>query len=173
MSSKLSVDEVLSNLEARAVFHREQEAFHAAREVHHREQKAVHAAELVKVQENLEAFRSVAATAVELATPVATEKSAAPAVEEPKLPAPGRLMVGKLVWLAVKDPRMPEPFGPKAVAAETYRRFRDRLSKPIDGRTASDVLRRMRTAGEIELVRKGTAFHEALYRRKGRPPGGS
>jgi hypothetical protein len=38
MSSKLSVEEVLSNLERRAVFHREQEALHARQAVHHQEQ---------------------------------------------------------------------------------------------------------------------------------------
>jgi hypothetical protein len=38
MSAKLSVEEVLSNLERRAVFHREQEALHARQAVHRQEQ---------------------------------------------------------------------------------------------------------------------------------------
>jgi hypothetical protein len=42
MSSKLSVEEVLSNLERRAVFHREQEALHARQAVHHQEQQGLH-----------------------------------------------------------------------------------------------------------------------------------
>ena len=51
MTAKLSVEEVLATLEARSVFHREQEALHAEREVHHREQRTLHAAELARVQE--------------------------------------------------------------------------------------------------------------------------
>jgi len=61
MSPKLSVEEVLAQLEQHAVFHREREAFHS------REERALHAAELEKILENLEAFRTVAATAVDLA----------------------------------------------------------------------------------------------------------
>ena len=52
MSAKLSVEEMLSELEKREAFHRDQEAFHAEQEVfheqqqvHHREQRAVQAAE--------------------------------------------------------------------------------------------------------------------------------
>jgi len=37
MSSKLSVAEVLENLESRAAFHREREAFHAGQEEQHRQ----------------------------------------------------------------------------------------------------------------------------------------
>ncbi|HEX9942404.1 MAG TPA: hypothetical protein VGG03_10335, partial [Thermoanaerobaculia bacterium] len=81
MSSKLSVEEVLSNLEARAVFHRDQEALHAQQEVHHREQRALHAAELEKVLQSLKAFRAAAPSAVELARSVAP-KSVPAAIDE-------------------------------------------------------------------------------------------
>ena len=40
MSSKLSIEKVLTNLEEREVFLRRQQAFHAQQEVHHREQQA-------------------------------------------------------------------------------------------------------------------------------------
>ncbi|HEV8579417.1 MAG TPA: hypothetical protein VGX68_10075 [Thermoanaerobaculia bacterium] len=40
MGSKLSVEDVMANLEARAAFHREQEA-------HHRDQEAFHARSIV------------------------------------------------------------------------------------------------------------------------------
>jgi hypothetical protein len=56
MSAKLSVEDVLSTLETRAVFHRDREAFHAQHEEHHREQRTLHAAELAKIQESLESF---------------------------------------------------------------------------------------------------------------------
>ena len=79
MSSKLSVEEVLSNLERRAVFHREQEALHARQAVHHQEQQELHGAELAKVLENLEAFRAVATSAVDLAKPLPPPPGHAPA----------------------------------------------------------------------------------------------
>jgi hypothetical protein len=169
MSSKLSVEEVLTNLEERAAYHRDQEAFHAQQEVHHREQRAVHAAELQKVLENLEAFRTVAASAVDLAQPV--PKPAPPPPVEPKLPSPGKKFVSGLLWLVVSSPELSEPFGPKAVAREINRRFRAHLDEPVGPRTASDVLRRLAAAGKLQLVREGMPFHEALYTRRPRKSG--
>ena len=170
MGAKLSVEEVLSNLEERAVFHRDQEAFHAQREVHHREQRTLHAAELEKVEQSLQAFRAVAPTAVELARPVAPKSAPPPPTPTagPPLPPPGRNFVGGLLRLTVQSADLPEPFGPKALAAEANRRFRDHLPEPIDKRTASDSLRQMLAEGRVQLVRKGRAVHEALYRRKTR-----
>lgn len=166
MSSKLSVEEVLAHLEQRATALREKEAFHAQQEVHHREQRALCVAELEKVLQNLEAFRTVSATAVDLVRPLAASARARAAEkEEAELPPPGRLMVGRLIETVVASPSFPEPFGPTAVAEEINRRFRKRLREEVGSRTASDVLRRMLACGEIELVRKGKAFHEALYRR--------
>jgi hypothetical protein len=167
MSSKLSVEDVLSNLEERAAFHRGQEALHAQQEAHHRDQRTHHAAELEKVLQSLEAFRSVAAAAVDLAQPLPSPPEPAPAAEEP-LPPPGRLMVSQLLRRVVESPSLPEPFGASAVAAEANRRFQDRLSGTVSSRTASDVLRRMLAEGAIRLARKGTARHEALYSRRSR-----
>lgn len=165
MSSNLSVAEVLSNLEQRVAFHREREAFHGEQEAHHQERRALHAAELEKVLQSLEAFRAVSASAVDLAVPPAP-KSMPAAVDEAKLPSSGRLMVSRLLRLAVESPDLAEPFGPTAVAAETNRRFRDHLREPVMPRTASDVLRRMLAEGELRLAHKGRALHEALYTRK-------
>lgn len=165
MSSNLSVAEVLSNLEARAELHREQEAFHGQQEVHHREQRAVHAAELEKVLQNLEAFRAVAAAAVDLAQPLPPKSAAAGVDAVPKLPPPGRLQASQMLRLAIE--RVPEPFGPTGVATEANRRFGKHLRKPIEPRTASDVLRRMLREGELQLVREGKSSREALYRRVG------
>ena len=167
MTSSLSVEEVLSNLEQRAAFHRDQEALHAQQEGHHREQRALHAAELEKVQQSLDAFRSVAASAVELARPVAAAAATVPVAQEvEELPPPGRFMVARLLRLVAESATFPEPFGPSAVAAEANRRFRERLSRAIGQRTASDVLRRLLAEGVIKLARKGTAFHEGLYTRR-------
>jgi hypothetical protein len=171
MSSKLSVEDVLSNLEQRAVFHREQEALHAQKEVHHREQRALHAAELEKVLQSLEAFRALAPSAVELARPLPLKTAPAVAIDEAKLPPSGRLMVSRLIRLAVESPDLPEPFGASAVVAEANRRFADRLREPVGPRTASDVLRRMLAEGEIQLAREGRPSHEALYARRPRQGG--
>lgn len=163
MSSKMSVEEVLSELEQRATFHREREAFHAREEVRHREERALHAAELEKVLQSLETFRTAATSAVDLAR---TAAKPVPAAEE--LPPEGRLRVGKLLRRVALSPALTEPFGPTAVAAEVNRRYAGRLPAPVDIRTASDVLRRMLADGELRLARKGKAFHEALYTRTAR-----
>ena len=83
MSSKLSVAEVLGSLEARAAFHREREAFHAAQEEQHRQERVRHAAELETVLHNLEAFRTVSASAVELVQQGSSSEPAEPPVKAP------------------------------------------------------------------------------------------
>jgi hypothetical protein len=168
MSAKLSVEDVLANLEQRAGFHREQEAFHAQQEVHHREQRAVHAAELATVEKSLEAFRNAAATAVDLARPADGGPVPAPAESAPaeELPPPNRNQVGRLIWRIVASPGLAEPFGPSAVAAELNRRYGPRLRKTISTRTASNVLRRLLAEGHIRQARQGKPVHEALYTRK-------
>jgi hypothetical protein len=165
LSAKLSVEEVLSQLEARAAALRAEEASHAEQEALHKRQRESCAAELEKVLTALESFRSAAADAV----PFAEAAGAKPKAKEvpEKLPPPGRLMVSRLLRLAIESPDLPEPFGATAVAAEANRRFANRLRELVAPRTASDVLRRMLGEGKLELVRKGKAQHEAIYRRKG------
>lgn len=166
MSAKVSIEEVLANLEQRAAFHREQEALHAQQEAHHREKRAAHAAELAAVQQSLEAFRTAAETAVGLARPVAAPPVPAIVEEVEELPPPGRLRVSKLIQRVVASPGLQEPFGPSAVAEEFNRRYAPRLGQDVAPRTASDVLRRMLAEGRIRLARKGKAVHEALYTRR-------
>lgn len=169
MSAKLSVEDVLSTLEARAVFHRDREAFHAEQEVHHREQRALHAAELARVHESLESFRAAAPTALELARErVGQESAPAPelAVQE-DFTASGRTLGSRRIRRVVESWEPQKPFGPTEVAAEVNRRYRGQLRKSIGTRAASDVLRRMSSEGRIDLVRPGKAFHEALYQRGG------
>lgn len=168
MSSKLSLEEVLANLEQRVTFHRDKEALHAQQEGHHQEQRTLHAAELAKAQQSLEALRAALPSAIELAAPVRTRS--APKISQVDLPPKGRLMVSRLLRQVSLSPALAEPFGPTSLAAEVNRAFSDRLPSPVGQRAASDVLRRMLAAGEIELARDGKAFHEALYvrtRRRG------
>jgi len=49
------------------------------------------------------------------------------------------------------------------VAAETNRRYRDKLRRPLDARDVSFTLRRLRDAGRLRLVKEGRSNHEALY----------
>ncbi|HEV8583199.1 MAG TPA: hypothetical protein VGX68_29375 [Thermoanaerobaculia bacterium] len=170
MSTRLSIEEMLAQLEKREAhhseretFHAEQDIFHGQQQIHHREQRAFHAAELEKVRQNLATFRAAAASAVDLVGPVEPPK---PQPAAPKLPPPGKKFVSGLLRLTIESPELQEPFGPAAVAAETNRRFRSHLRELVDTRTASDVLRRLAREGEIVLVQKGKARHEALYRRR-------
>lgn len=160
MSSKLSAEEVLFHLEARASVLRERVELHAQQEVHHREQRASVGAELAKVEMNLEALRTALDSIGDL-------PPAAPVSEgEEQLPAPGRLMVGRLARRVALSRGFAEPFGATAVAAEVNRRFPDLLQESLGTRAASDVLRRMLAEGELGLVRKGKASHEAWYKRR-------
>ncbi len=171
MSTRLSIEEMLSHLEKREAHHREREAFHAEQEAfheqqqaHHREQRAVHTAELEKVRQSLATFRAAAASAADLVGPV---EPPAPPPAALKLPRPGRKFVSGLLQMAIASAELQEPFGPAAVAAEANRRFRPHLKELIGPRTASDVLRRLVREGELQLVRKGRAHIEALYKRRG------
>jgi hypothetical protein len=167
MSSEMSVARVLAKLEARATVHREQQAFHA-QEAHHRGQREQHEAELTKVNANLETFRSAAATAVDLATQPAVETPTSTSLDIES--GWGRLMVSRMVRAVVESQVFGgEPFGGSDVVEEAKKRFADRLRRPIDSRTAGDVLRRMRLEKRIHLFRAGKPFYEALYGLGARP----
>lgn len=172
MSSKRSVAEILASLESREVFHEEREVFHAGQEVHHRDQRAVHAAELAKVRLRLAAFREAAASAVEIVDqppmgdqpPEETGAAAAATVSpEAMSKLSGRLIPSRIVRSVIASLPADEPFGPTLVASETNRRHAGTLRRPLDTRTISDILRRMRDEGLLHLVQEGKAFHEALY----------
>jgi hypothetical protein len=166
MGSKLSVSQVVSNLEARLAFHKQQEAFHSQQEAHHREQRAVHAAEMEKVQTRLEPFRTAAESIEELAEePVPGMK---PKQQAPDL-GPGRPNPTRVIRAVVATYEPGERFGANSLAAEVNRRHPDKLDAPVDGRTVSVVLRRMRQERRIHLVRPGKAYYEALYSRGPKP----
>jgi hypothetical protein len=169
MTGKLSVEDVLATLEARAVFHREQEALHAQQETLHREQRALHAAELEKVEKSLESFRAAAPQALELArqvmgTPAQNTGPASPSFE---IPASGRVSESRLIRAVAEYSETPEPFGASIVTREVDRHFGYLLKSRIDVRAVANVLRRMEKEGTIRVVRHGRAFHESLYVRGG------
>jgi hypothetical protein len=170
MSAKLSVEDVVANLEARAAFHGEQEALHAQQEIHHREQRALHAAELEKVRQHLETFRAAAAPALELARiPVAPPPPPPPPPEV--RPSSGRLMMSRLVRHVVQSQPGGEPFTATAVAAEVNRLYASHLKRPVGPRTVADVLRRLVNEGVLQAMSEGTAYHETRYTRGARQGG--
>jgi hypothetical protein len=160
MSSKLSVAQVLANLEARYAFHHEQEALHARQEAHHKEQRTMHAAEMEKFRGKLESFKAASESLEELAEgpiPGQTAKQEAPDF------GPGQPTATKMIRAVVESHGPGERFGANSVAAEVNRRYPDKLDAPVDGRTVSVVLRRMKDEHKIHLVRSGKAHNEALY----------
>jgi hypothetical protein len=157
MSTKLSVAEILANLEKKLAFHREQEALHTQQEAHHRQQRAVHTAEIENVAQHLEAFKTVALSAAELATP----PPASPLPEETDLgPRP---LISKLITRVVASWPAGETLTASSVAAEVNRRYPGKLKRRVDARLASVTLRRLRDDGRLRLAREGKAHHEAIY----------
>jgi hypothetical protein len=161
MSLKLSLAEILDNLERRIVFHREQAALHTREEELHRSQRSVHEAELEKATQHLETLKTVAVPASELAGLPAALAASPVAKGEADIGSDPRLR--ELISRILESRPDGEPFGPTAITAEINRRFRDRLARPADVRSVSAALRRMRQHHRIELVREGRSFHEALY----------
>jgi|SRR3954467_13196268 len=167
MSTAFSVAEVLSKLEARIAHHEQQVEYHKQQEVHHREQSAVHAAELEKVRQHFESFKAAALPAADLAGALV---ASAPREEEPEDLSEfvgKRIMTSKLIARVIHG-LADETFGATLVAQETNRRYRTTLKKPVDARTASTLLRRLRKAGELHQVQSGGAAREALYSKGGR-----
>jgi hypothetical protein len=166
MKTSLSIDHVLSDLEAQLAHHEGQEAFHAQQEAFHREQRILHAEGLGKVRERYEAFKAGVAAAGEI---FASLPKAAPAPPAP-IVSDGddgrRSTVSKLVLLLVAAKAGNETFTPSSVAAELNERFPARRRRPFDGRDASVYLRRLLAEGDLRLVRKGGAAHEAVYARR-------
>jgi hypothetical protein len=168
MSTAFSVAEILAKLEARIAHHEQQVAFHKEREAHHREQSAAHTAELEKVRQHFEAFKAAALPAADLA---GTSVAPGPAEEEQPEDLSEfvgkRLMASKLIARVVDSLGAGQTFGAAWVAQETNRRFRNALKRPVDARTVSTVLRRLRDAGELRQVQPGGAAHEAVYAKGG------
>lgn len=161
MSTGLTVQEILAKLEARVAFHEEKEAFHGQQEEHHRGQRAFHAAGLEQVKQHLEAFKATAEIASELARQ--TERPARP-TEDNDLG--GRPKVSQMIVRVLEGLGEEETFGAHWVTAEVNRRFGDKLRRPVNARTVSVTLRRLRNARRIYALRDGKAFHESLYRKR-------
>ena len=167
MSLQLSVEQILTKLEAQMAMHRDSEAHHAQQEVFHREQRAVHAAEYEVVAKHYEAFKATAGTAAEVAARTMAAIPEPSKEEAPKeKPMPFRIpLPSRLVARWVEQSPKGEVFVPSTVAVEVNRLFSRELRKPMDARLASAALRRLAATGGARLVQKGTPYHEAVYTR--------
>lgn len=163
MPSPLSLEAIVSRLEAQIAFHRQQEAFHAEQEGVHRDQRAHHAAELEALTQNLVVFREVASTAVDLASRPGPPEAAPSPPPDPD--AGHKITLTRMVTRIVEGKTPEEVFGTAAMTAEVNQRYRDRLRKRVSERLVSIVLRRMLAAGQLRSVREGRPHHEALYAR--------
>ena len=159
MSTELSVARILANLEAQMKGHQEREAHHSAQETFHREQRTLHAAEYETIARLYEGFKASAGSAAEMAARgIAADEQAPSAPVKPVRPS-------RLVARAVAAMPASQSFTPTSIAGEVNRRYREELRKLIDSRLASTALRRLLADGELRLVQKGTAHHEAVYAR--------
>jgi hypothetical protein len=157
MSSDLSVAQMLADLEAQVGHLEGQEAFHAQQEVFHREQRALRAGELTMIRERYEAFRTAAAAAGEVVRRLKVEGA-----DETAPPATISKMIGRILDAKAAG----EKVTPSAMAQEVNETFGKRLRRPVSGRTVSVALSRMADLGRLQLVRKGKAFHEAIYAKR-------
>ena len=164
MNGRISVDDIVSRLEAQLAFHQERETFHAGQEEHHREQRGAHAAEAEKIRHSLETFRDAAAAAAGLAL-----RADPPPRPAPAPPANRRLSLSRMAMAVIEQMGSHETFGRSKVAREIDRQFGDRLREPVDIRMVSIALRRLSRERAIVRLRPGKPHHEAEYARE-RPP---
>jgi hypothetical protein len=157
MSLNLSIAQVLTDLESQIGQLEGQEAFHAEQEVFHREQRALRAGELAMIRERYEAFKAAATAAGEVVRRLKVEGA-----DEAAPPATISKMIGRMIDAKLAG----ETFTPSDMAREVNETFAKRLRRPVSGRTASTALRRLADLGRLQLVRKGKAFHEAVYAKR-------
>lgn len=167
MSSKLSIAEVLVDLETQIAELEKQDAFHAEREEFHREQRADCAGKLAKIRTKYEAFQ-VAASEVEEVV-----RKRAPAPPPPPDDTGVRTTVSKLAAQIVAEKREDERFTASELAEEINRRFPKSLREPAATRPVAIALRRLIDQGEAREVEKGKPFHEAVYAKNVRRAKGS
>lgn len=154
MSSKLSIAEVLVDLEAQIAELEKMDAFHAEKEEFHRRQRADCASRLAKIRKKHETFQAAASEVAEVVRdrpPAALEDRGVPAT------------VSKLAAQLVSAKRQDERFTASDLAAEINRRFPKSLRQPAAPRPVAMALRRLAGQGEIREVEKGKPFHEAVY----------
>jgi hypothetical protein len=167
VSSKLSIAEVLVDLEAQIAELEKQDAFHAEREEFHRGQRADCAGKLETIRTKYEAFQAAASEVEEV---VRKRDSAPPAPSEDM---EVRTTMSKLVAQVVTGKREDERFTASELAMEINRRFPKSLRQPAAARPVALALRRLVDQGEAREAEKGKPFHEAVYAKNVRRAKGS
>ena len=160
MNPDISLAHVTASLETQITYHREQEALHSERETFHREKRAAHAAELEQLTQGLDALRSAARTAAELAARSVPVRMMPP---PRKTKQSGRTTLHQAVKALLKTKGPHEVFGAKAVTAEVNQHFREDLRRRVSTRQVSVALRWLARRGWIAQVRKGRPFWEGQY----------
>jgi hypothetical protein len=159
MAASMTLDAMVSQLEAQIAFEREREAFHAAQEAYHREQRAVYVADLEKLTTTLEALKAAAAVSAELA---ARARYTPP---PPSLDIGRKASLTRMIRHIIAARPAGDVFGTNIITAEVNRHYRERLRRPVKEKLVSITLRRMLNQGELRSVRPGKPHHEALYAR--------
>jgi hypothetical protein len=157
MSSDLSISQVLKDLESQVRQLEGQEALHAEQEVFHREQRVLRAGELAAIRERYETFRAAASAAGEVVRRLKVEGA-----DEGAPPA----TISKMIARVLEAKATGERLTPSSIAGEVNETFARRLRRPVSSRTASVALSRLAGLGYLDLVRKGKAFHEAIYAKR-------
>lgn len=167
MAAPRSVDEILASLEGQVDFHAEQEKLYAEQEELYREKRNAHAAALEEARRKLEAFRTAAAEALDLANRNAVPpKPQARDFRDEDLGNASRPKLGRMVTLLLQEKGPDERFGAQGLSREVNQRFRDRLRRAVAPAQMSVVLRRLCSRGLIHQVRPGRPYREALYVRE-------
>lgn len=162
MNPRLSIAQVLSDLESQIATHEERESFHTGQEAFHRSQREMHEGELARLRQRYEGFKVAAQAAGE---EVGRGVGLRPVPEDSE---GDRSTLSKLVARLIEQKDEGERFGPTALAQEINDRHAKRLRNPARTRSVSVALRRLLADGDVRLVEEGRAFHEAVYvRRRG------
>lgn len=163
MNPRLSIAQVLSDLESQIANHEERASFHTGQEAFHRSQRELHEGELARLRQRYEGFKTAAQAAGEEVGRGAGLRPAPEDSEESQ-----RSTLSKLVARLIEQKGEGERFGPTALAQEINDRHAKRLRNPARTRSVSVALRRLLADGDVRLVEEGRAFHEAVYvRRRG------
>jgi hypothetical protein len=163
VSSKLSIAEVLVDLEAQIAELEKLDAFHAEREEFHHGQRADCAGKLAKIRTKYQAFQTAASAVAEVVRKRAWAPPPAP--PSPILPEDVGVptTVSKLVAQVVAGKREDERFTASELAVEINRRFPKSLRQPAAARPVAMALRRLVDQGGAREEEKGKPFHEAVY----------
>jgi hypothetical protein len=164
MGTKLSIEQMLAQLEGQVAHHRQRQEEHARQEAFHREKKDLHAAELTVAVERLEGFRNAASLADELVERHRATTAPPPPRMDP-IPEGSRRPIRHVVARVIASFRPEDTFSATDVAREANRHYGAMLRETFDGRAISVTLRRLAARGQLKKLREGTPHHPALYTR--------